>query len=176
MTHPDHELYEFKKRVRKGQNLITVVVLILFPLILFFMFGAINAMAGPLVTSVIFIFSFSVFVVQTASNYLDLKRSRYHRFYGPSEKLIKRLEPFFIEHDMAYKKDPEYMFQRPLNPFKTKSINYDMGSFSINVFPFQGMGFADIRIISHGLLEENLDNIEEMVFDLIKDKRGWDER
>ncbi len=174
MTHPEHELYEFKKKVKKGQRIINVVLIICIPVILYILFDLLFEVAGPYAGIAITIVAFSIGGIQTIGNYLDLKRCRYHRFYGSVEELKERLESYFDENNMKYEKDLNYKYKKPYNPTKTDSVNYDLRTFDINIFPFPGHGFSDIRILPKGLLETFVDDIEEQIYDLIKDKRGWE--
>jgi len=175
MTHPEHELYVFKKRVIKARNQITIAIIICIPILLYLLFATFYAMAGLYLTIGLIIFSIIVFVIQTLGNYYDLNRARYHRFHGSTEELQKRLERLLTEKNLKYDIDSNHKYKKPYNPVTTKSIHYNVGNFSIHIFPFQGMNFNDIRILSNGIDDELLDNIEEQIFDLIKDKRGWDD-
>ena len=174
----NHPLYKFRRKQRRWQIFVYVMIIITFvliPLNLFQHRNFIDKTDATLIGITLFVLLGSILFL-AYYNMSYKKRTRYHRYYGPTDELLNKLEDYFHKKNLSYNKNKKFPYKFACSLKSVDAIKYEFNDFSVVVLPLESLRGNYCELLIYMTIPKNeliIEEIERDIFVLIKEKRGW---
>ncbi len=172
---PNHPLCKFRKEQRKLNLFLYIMIACAFVLIPSYLYEYRNVIdkTDAIRMGITFYLLLISILFLAYYNIKEKKRTRYHRYYGPTNELLNILEGYFHKMNLSYIKNKKFTYKYVLSLKSVDAIKYEFNDLSIVILPLESIGsYCELFIqTTTPQIESTIENIERDIFVLIEKKR-----